>query len=147
MDAATVEARLQAIEDRDAIWSLVCELAERIDRRDLLGFAALFSRDGTLRTSLGPASTGPGEIQAFLEGALDRPAEHERSYHHVTNCTIAVDGDRATSSSRWSNVGRDAEDRPVVQMAGHYEDAFVREDGRWRFASRAIHNDIPYTRL
>jgi uncharacterized protein (TIGR02246 family) len=147
MDVVTVESRLQAVEDRDAIWTLICELADCIDRRDLPGFAGLFSKDGTLRTSLGPASTGPGEIQAFLEGALDLPAEEQRSYHHVTNCTILVEGDHATSRSRWSNVGRDADDRPVVQMAGHYEDAFVREDGRWRFAARAIHNDIPYTRL
>jgi uncharacterized protein (TIGR02246 family) len=142
----SLEERLRAIEDREAIWALICELASCIDRRDFPGFAGLFSTDGALQTVLGPPSRGPAEIQAFLEGALDRPAEHQGSYHHVTNCVIAVDGDRATAESRWTNVGRDADDQPVVAMTGHYDDEFVREDGRWRFAARTILNDIPWAR-
>ena len=36
------------------------------------------------------------------------------------------------------------EGRPVPQMAGHYDDEFIREDGHWKFLKRVVQGDIPY---
>src|SRR6185437_7661591 len=34
-----------------------------------------------------------------------------------------------------------------MRLLGHYDDSYVREDGRWRFGRRAAHTDIPHRPL
>ena len=36
------------------------------------------------------------------------------------------------------------EGKPVPQLAGHYDDEFIREDGHWKFLRRVAQGDIPY---
>jgi hypothetical protein len=45
--------------------------------------------------------------------------------------------------SSWTLVSRAEGDVPELTLQGTYRDALVREDGRWRFASREAHVDIP----
>ena len=55
---------------------------------------------------------------------------------------VDVDGDAATARSRYLFVTRSPDNRPVVALAGRYEDQLVREEGEIK--SRRSHGVIHY---
>ena len=67
------------------------------------------------------------------------------NFHLLTNEIITVNGDRATAVSKLIFYIKGPEGRPVPQMAGHYDDELIREDGRWKFLKRVVQADIPYS--
>jgi uncharacterized protein (TIGR02246 family) len=140
----SIEARLRRLEDRDEIWGLITDFRRCVDTGDFAGFAALFAEEGELLTNLGPPAKGPAEIEALLEQTLERSEESQRTFHHVTNSKIDVDGDRATAQSNWSFIQRNDQDGPVMVFAGHYDDVFTRESGEWKFLRRAVYMDMPF---
>jgi hypothetical protein len=139
-----VDARLKKLEDREAIWRLIAEFREQIDRREFGAVAALFAARGQLISNLGPPATGPIEIERLLEAKLERLAESRRTFHQVTNSVIEVDGDEGSAKSNWCYINREADDRPMLAFVGRYSDRFIREEGTWRFQQRAITVEIPY---
>jgi hypothetical protein len=142
----TLEARVQQLEDKEAIRDLLIEYGQRLDTGDWAGYSQLFARQGTWTGSFGTA-TGPAEILAMLRKSMGPAAAFDpskvRSLHLMTNAVIHVDGDRATSTSRWTNFARGDDGKLVPRLAGRYEDVLVREDGKWRFLSRLAPRDIP----
>jgi ketosteroid isomerase-like protein len=141
---ADLEARLRRVEDREEVWRLIAAFRDGVDHRDFAAMGALFGESGRLVSNLGPAATGAAEIEALLEANLERHAAHERTYHHVGNTTIDVDGDTATAESTFAYIGRAADDSPVLGGVGRYSDRFTRASGRWRFAERDIRMEIPF---
>ena len=140
----SVEARLQALEDRDAIRALLAEYRRALDEKDFEAYAALFGDDGEFVTD-GRRVRGRAEILAMLadlqaEGALSMKPGDDR--HLVANVEIAVDGDRATAHSTWVYLTREGEG-PNVALVGHYDDELRRTAAGWRFARRAAPRDIP----
>lgn len=142
-----LEARVQRIEDRDAIWALIAEFRRNVDARDFAALAAMFGSDGRLESALGPAKVGAVQIERLLEASLERTTEATRTYHHVTNPVIVVDGDHGHSESTWCYFDRTESGLPVPSAAGRYSDDFVRTASGWRFASRRIHMDLPFVPL
>ena len=142
----TLEARVQQLEDKEAIRDLLMEYGQRLDTGDWVGYSQLFARQGTWTGSFGTA-TGPVEILAMLRKSMGPAPAFDpnkvRSLHLLTNCVIQVEGDRATSTSRWTNFARGDDGKLVPRLAGRYEDVLVREDGKWRFLSRLAPRDIP----
>ena len=143
---ASLEARLQLLEDKDAIRDLLTDYGKLLDSGDWVGYSKLFARQGTWTGSFGTA-TGPDEILAMLRKSMGATPPHDpdkvRSLHLLTNYLIHVDGDRATATSRWTNFARTDDNKLVPRLAGHYEDVLVREDGHWKFLSRQAPRDIP----
>jgi uncharacterized protein (TIGR02246 family) len=140
-------ARVQVLEDKDAIWRLFMEYKRQLDQRDLKAYAALFTDDAVWVGNLGKA-VGPAEIEALLVRTLEvYPSDRERTYHLVMNPVIDVDGDTATALSNWGYVTRDDHDAPVFEMLGHYVDDLVRTAEGWRFQRREAYSDIPYISL
>jgi ketosteroid isomerase-like protein len=144
---ADVESRLRRLEDTHEIWAVIASFRRHIDARDFASLASLFSENGYLISILGPPVRGPAAIEALLEASLERNPESKRTYHHVTNPVITVDGDGAAALSNWCYVDRNENDKPEVALAGHYDDVFVREGPSWKFLRRTIYVDIPYTPL
>jgi uncharacterized protein (TIGR02246 family) len=142
---SSVEARLQALEDREAIHALLMTYRRALDDKDFDAYADLFGDDGEFvtdeRTVRGRAEilTMLPELQAT--GALSEAAGDDR--HLVTNVEIAVDGDRATALSTWVYLTRGPGDEPQLALVGHYEDVLRRTPAGWRFARRAAPCDIP----
>ena len=60
----------------------------------------------------------------------------------LTNVSVDVNGDVATSTSRWTGITLGPDNKPAVTRAGHYEDTLVRENDRWRFQKRIVHVDV-----
>jgi uncharacterized protein (TIGR02246 family) len=142
---SSVEERLRALEDREAIRALLMEYRRALDEKDFEAYAALFGDDGEFvaggRTVRGRSEILPMLADLQAAGALSVAAGDDR--HLVTNVEIAVDGDRATALSTWVYLTRGAGDEPQLALVGHYEDELRRTAAGWRFARRAAPCDIP----
>src|ERR1700689_3066383 len=155
--AESVAARLQKVEDRQAIEQLLMgDYPRALDSNDWAAYAALFAKDGTLIMGGGSTKrTGPAAIQEYFSARpapappasaapspCPVPPGGHRSEHVVTNLTLQLNGDMATDQAYWQTiVTRDC--KSVVAGAGHYEDVLKREDGHWKFFKREIVDDIP----
>lgn len=144
-DALT--ARVQVLEDKDAIWRLFMEYKCHLDARDFKSYASLFTDDAVWVGNLGKA-IGPAEIEALLVRTLEvYESDRERTYHLVLNPVVDVEGDSATALSNWGYVTRGANDAPVFEMLGHYVDELVRTPEGWKFQRREAYSDVPYISL
>jgi uncharacterized protein (TIGR02246 family) len=141
---ADLEARVQRIEDREAIQMLFMRYRECLDEKDFSGYAALFARDGEFAAAVGTAK-GRAGIQEFVDGMRGSllTAVAGDDLHVVVNPEIAVDGDRAKARSTWIYLVRGDGGEPTLAKVGHYEDELVREEGEWRFARRYAPMDMP----
>ncbi len=141
---AALEARLQLLEDREAIRDLLVTYGHLLDEKDLAGYSKLFSEDGVWEGGIGSA-TGPAGIYAMLDTVFKRvePGSFGNDYHIMSDFIIHVDGDTATSRSNWTWVIEGKEGTPVAARSGHYEDKLVRIDGAWKFRHRLTVTELP----
>ena len=147
-DEQSLEQRVQQAEDVREINNLVIDYGLFLDRKDFESYSGLFARDGTWSGGTtnflpvkGPAAIRETMEKAFAVRVYDR--EYITNAHVVTNIKIDVDGDRATGYSKYSVLTRNDEDQSYIRVHGHYDDTYIREDGRWKFLSRIATRDIP----
>jgi len=156
--AESAAMRMQKIEDRQAIEQLLMgDYPRALDSANWKAYSALFAKDGTLIMQGGAIKrTGPPAIEEFFTkmpafggqaasatpSPCPVPAGTPRTMHVVTNLSLHIDGDMATDQAYWQTIAtRDC--KSVVAGSGHYEDTLKREDGKWRFATREIFDDLP----
>lgn len=143
---SSLEARVQRLEDEEAIRNLLVEYGHDLDTQNLVAYSNLFAKEGTWSGGIGSAK-GPAGILQMLQKALAKAKaydpNHVRSFHLLTNFYIHVDGDRATANSKWTFFARSDDNKLVPRLSGHYDDVFIREDGKWKFLSRVAPHDIP----
>ncbi|HEV7715864.1 MAG TPA: nuclear transport factor 2 family protein, partial [Steroidobacteraceae bacterium] len=133
----SLEARIQAIEDRQAIERLLLEYGRALDSRDFTAYSQLFAANGSWSGSIG-TFTGPAAIKAAMENVFKGPKPDPKlvtNFHLLTNARIDIDGDHAKSVSKWTFV-RMSDNEPEPALAGEYLDTFVREGGQWKFMTR-----------
>ena len=150
-EARTIDAlaaRLKMLEDKEAIAAVLIAYGRALDSRDFKTYASLFSKDGSWSGGLGKVTGGPEAIYDFMTSrigggrgnAATRPIGFGPTYHIMSSFEISVTGETATASSRWAFVS--AARGPGIQVAGRYEDTFVRENGVWKIRSRQAFNDL-----
>jgi uncharacterized protein (TIGR02246 family) len=141
----SVAARLQTLEDRDAIRALLVAYASTLDNRDFAGFEQLWAKDAEFIGGGGNNAKGPAAIRDLLQGLLGKNAAPTpgRDFHLVMNQTVDVSGDTATGYSRGTWVSTNAEKRLQVSIIANYYDQFVKEDGRWKFKRHQIGGTPP----
>lgn len=141
--AEATDARLQRLEDIEAIRSLLVRYGRELDERDFAAYGALFAQDGSWQGGMGTA-TGPEAIAKMVAAGFERmePALYTSSNHVMSSFDIEVDGDTATAWSRWTWVVVGANGKPQPERAGHYEDTLVRERGEWKFKTRRAVTEI-----
>jgi hypothetical protein len=131
-----LEARVQRLEDMEAIRQLFIEYGRLADEKDWVGYSELFVEEGTFDSphSVGTV-TGSQEIRERLGSAYgDDPAD---AIHLFDNVEIEVEGDRATAKSCWTYLRPGANGYPPqVLMFGQYRDVLVRTDAGWKFQIR-----------
>ena len=141
--ADAVEARLQRLEDVEAIHALLVDYGRALDKRDYQAYGALFAQDGSWKGGMGTA-TSPDAIGKMVAAGFERmsPTLYQNSNHVMSSFDVEVDGDTATAWSRWTWVVVGADGKPQTERAGHYEDTLTRERGEWKFKSRQAFTEI-----
>lgn len=142
-DLASLAARVQVLEDREAIRALILAYGQAHDHRDYRTFASLFAREGEWIGGLGSAK-GPEAIFALLDEAIGHNPLPDGSgtFHVMTNDQIVIDGDRASATTKWLYITPADDDTPKLTYLGHYDDQFIRENGEWKFLRRQSFSDI-----
>ena len=145
---AALAARVQALEDREAIRALMNDYGRTIDSRDFVAFGKLWARDADLLGGGGAAIKGPDAIAAYMEAQLKKNGAPVpgRDFHLVLNQTIEVTGDHATALSKGGWVVTTPENKLELRILANYHDEYVREDGRWKFKHRQIGDGPPAPR-
>lgn len=138
-----MEARLQRMEDIEAIRSLLIDYGQALDSQDIEAYSKLFAEDGVWTGGMGSA-TGPKAIQKMVEEGIAGmpPGVFDNSNHIMSSMEIEVNGDTATSWSRWTWVIEGPDGKPRTERAGHYEDKLVRVNGQWKFQRREAFTEI-----
>src|SRR5512146_430301 len=140
--------RLRGLEDAEQIRQLNLEYRRHLDARDLDAYGALFAADGEWLGGTGYGK-GPAGIAAMLKERLagNPGPPGPTSWHVVTESDISVHGDQASGTISWALIQRGAGDTPVMRLLGHYDDQYVRENGRWRYQRRVARTDLPHRHL
>ncbi|MBP1598809.1 MAG: hypothetical protein H6Q05_4186 [Acidobacteria bacterium] len=140
-----VSKRVRALEDREEIRQLTMDYGRYLDKRDWVAFSALYAeKEGEWVGGMGSAQ-GPQAIRKLMEDTIggDTGKPGPPNFHVFTNQIFDLDGDRASGTTKWMFVVPGEGGRPQPVYLGHYEDTFVRENGRWKFLRRVVHADIP----
>ena len=141
--------RVLRLEAHDEIHHLMMAYGRTLDARDFAGFEAIWASDAEYVQGQPPGAKGPAAIRAALEKAFATNAAgvREPNFHVFFNVDIGpVRGDRGSAFSRSAFVAADAQGKLQVVITAHYEDEFIRENGRWKFLRRLIAADRPATR-
>jgi uncharacterized protein (TIGR02246 family) len=139
----TLEARVQRLEDLEAIGRLFRDYRRFLDGKDFSSYSQLFATNGRFGGVHG-AAKGAEAIRALVEGMVGTDLRESKGddLHLVTNDVIELNGDHATAEVTWAYIVRGDDGRPVLHKVGHYNDTLVREDGRWKFEHRIGTTDI-----
>ncbi|RAU47974.1 MULTISPECIES: nuclear transport factor 2 family protein [unclassified Pseudomonas] len=124
--------RLDALESRAAIDTLISAYANAFDRLDRALLQSIWHADSTLDLPGFGNASSRDEILLMAENSW-RQMPH--MHHWMTNSMIQIDGDSAAGTVAADCVFYDIEKGPV-QVSGLYHDTFERRSGKWAFKSR-----------
>jgi uncharacterized protein (TIGR02246 family) len=142
----SMEARLQALEDREEIRQLMIGYGRTLDQRDFAGFAKLFTQDAEYGGGGSNGMTkGSEAIARLLEDVFQKNPTGVKSpnFHLFSNETIQVNGDTAVGLSKGAFVVPGDNNQPAMVMLATYRDLLVRKDRVWKFKQRIVQGDIP----
>lgn len=135
--AARLEARLRRLEDLEEIRRLYVDYGRHLDDGDPHAYAQLFASDAKLRLGGVMRADGRDEIERAAAQVIRRLDDGSMgAVHLIDQPRIELSGDAATGECVWAAVSRPAVGAPSSLLVGRHLDELVREDGRWRFASR-----------
>jgi uncharacterized protein (TIGR02246 family) len=136
---ATLEQRIQKLEDTAAIKALVDTFSNLADQKDLATQAFLFTEDAVIDTyfegQLFASLKGRKEIEETFTGFM---ANFETSYHINGQHTAKIDGDRATAVHYCLVVLINTVDGKKNRNTNgvYYNDEYVRQGDQWLIAKR-----------
>ncbi|MCA9824274.1 MAG: nuclear transport factor 2 family protein [Dehalococcoidia bacterium] len=122
------------IEDKLEIHELYTRYNHAIDSGDGPAWAATFTPDGVLETSIGSPS-GTKELIEFC----DTLNANYRPRHWVNNLLLEETPTGVTG--RCYLMGLLLGEQPGISNTAIYEDEIVRTPSGWRFARRVVNND------
>jgi len=137
------EASVRAA-DRLALRELVETYARGADRREAELVASLFGATGVLSRADAPGEPGwTRNGAAEIEGPMRRLSRYEVTTHFLGQQSVSFDADdpdRATGETYCLAHHLHVVDEARVNdvMSIRYQDEYVREAGRWRFATRTL---------
>lgn len=133
----SLEERVQQLEDREDIRSLVVMYGVIMDERDFAGIDRLFTPDATLRSADGVfAAEGLEAIRSTYQGRFDAlGATNHFTHGHVIRFDPA-DPDHAFGFvASHAEVNRDG---TAMLVALRYKDEYVRTAKGWQFKDRIM---------
>ncbi|HKX95161.1 MAG TPA: nuclear transport factor 2 family protein [Methylibium sp.] len=147
-DIAALKARVQALEDRNAILDTLMQYGHALDYGDVERLMDCFTEDA-VRETRRPDGTvhrwqGVAGTREFATTHSHAPDKYHK--HLVLNSTVHVHGDRADVVSYMFRFDAGDRDKSFVWGMGRYVDTMRRDlDGRWRILLRVtfIEDDWP----
>jgi ketosteroid isomerase-like protein len=147
-DIASLSARLQALEDRNAILDTLMAYGHALDYGDVERLVDCFTHDA-VRETRRPDGTvnrwqGVDGTREFANTHTHAP--HKYHKHLVLNSLVQVNGDTADAVSYMFRFDAGHAEKSHVWGMGRYVDEMVRgTDGRWRIRLRVtfIEDDWP----
>jgi SnoaL-like domain len=121
---------------RDDIEDLVHAYSDAVVRRDTEQWASTWAADAVWELGKGRRVEGRDNIVALWTAAMGGFAA---VVQNTVNGTASLDEDAGTGTGRWYIIEhfQRADDTRGILLA-YYDDAYVRIDGRWLFASREL---------
>ncbi len=126
-------ADVRAIKDRQDIEDCLRRYSRGMDRSDRELARSAYHPDALDDHGGVYIGSGYGLVDWATDGA---ERSYERSYHYVTNVSIAFDGDTAHVESYFLFYAQAKGTFRVDQVGGRYIDRFERRDGVWAIAAR-----------
>jgi uncharacterized protein (TIGR02246 family) len=135
MTASTLEQRVQALEDRNAIVELAASYNRGVDSHNEELWLSVFHPDAEylIGDTFGN-HYGHEQIKAILHGLRDYFVE---IHHYATNIVVELDGDSARMFVDADVTATDRKGRALM-LAASYIDTCERREGRWAFGRRDI---------
>jgi ketosteroid isomerase-like protein len=132
---------LTQVADRIAIRELVDSYASCADRRDAAAQMSLFTENADYEVYEdihNPAPTQSFRGRAALAPVFEDLKRYDVTMHFNGQCTVALDGDRATGETYCLAhlVSVDGQRRNMMIASIRYLDIFVKNDGRWLISQR-----------
>jgi uncharacterized protein (TIGR02246 family) len=144
-----MEQRLEELEGREAIRTLMKQYGRTLDTRHFDDFGKLFAEGDGVYVTGGRDVTGPQAIADVMRGVFaNNPSGlKEPQFHVFFNEVISFESPtRATAFSQSFYVAPGEDNAPKVIMVASYDDVFVKRDGEWKFLRRAVRGEIPSMR-
>ena len=140
-----MDARLQALLDKQEILELVHAYCNAADRHDHDKMRSLYHEDAIDEHGV----FFRGRAMDFIDKLPEIQAPMEILHHNVTTVNIALDGDRAEGEVYILAYHRiSTPDGPMdLMIGGRYFDKYERRNGRWKFAHRSVVADWASTAL
>lgn len=134
---AALEARLQRLEDEQAISQLVASYGPAVDAGDAAAAAALWAEDGIFDVVPYFVLEGHAGIAGMVNGEGHQWLIHNGGGHVLTAPKVVVDGDRAFAWNHALNVRWDADaDRFWIARLSANEWELRRDPEGWRVVRR-----------
>ena len=131
IDLASLERRLRAVEDIEAIKQLKYRYADACDRGyDVDTLADLFTADAIWDGGIFGRYEGREAIREFFSGVSD---DIPFAVHYMMNPIISVDGDEASGEWYLFQTCTFAEGNMPILGAARYKEQYRRVDGKWKF--------------
>ena len=92
-----LEARLQALEDREAIRDLIARYGPLADSGDAAGVAALWAKDGSYAVHGFADAVGREAVAGLITGPVHQQLLADGCAHLLGPVAIDLDGDKATA--------------------------------------------------
>ena len=137
MSNEQMQAMVQELWDRAAVWQCLNRYARGVDRFDRDLILSAYHPDAI--DEHGKFVGGPIE---FVEWALEQHNRAHLSHQHcLLNHTCELDGDTAYTETYFTLVAMYREGKPCMMNGGRYIDRFEKRNGEWKIAYRICLRD------
>jgi len=135
LTGGTLEARLQALEDREAIRSLIAAYGPLADAGEADAVAALWTTDGVYGVGGMGEGRGREAIAGLIDGPVHRALMADGCAHLLGPVAIDLDGDRAVARGH-SVVLRHCDGGFAIHRVSANRWELVRTEDGWRVSRR-----------
>ena len=131
MSAEDLEARIQRLEDIEAIRQLKGKFAHYADTQDTDGFMNLVADDAVWEFGPWGHFEGKEEIRKFTDDVTI--ASHSFMLHIFYNISIEVNGDTAKGKWYFLVPATNSKKECAEWLAGIYDEQYIKVNGEWKF--------------
>jgi len=134
--AASLEERIQALEDRQAIYQLVCGYGCAVDGCNADAVGSFYAEDGVYAVGDVGAFEGRAAVAAITERETHLGLVRGGCGHLATLPYVVLDGDRASATCHTMVVMKREDGFVVGRLSASRLELSRGADGRWRIDHR-----------